>query len=602
MEVIKKIFNWKIALISLILLFVLPRGTFVNGYREIVISGENIQPNSDIINIVPLGMRFQIPNRKKTENSDDRYILNKKIPEHYLIILRNTLSPEEKIKIQIKENDRYREIVKGEEIKEGVPEQHFWIKREDIVKKSPLKYEKYFIAYLLIYFLNFFLLKNFFEEFKLTWKNGSISLLLITFFAVANNESQVIKWYAILFTLTFFYFIKKYLLEKEKLQNKLIFFCVGIIPVFIFMSEYYNLKNYESGFAAFYYSFFMVAIFLIYNYEKREIKYITESIYIAAYISGIVNMSSPLIFSGIYSFTFAIAMVYLLLYSMEKVLDYDQYREKKIFLIYFIGMISGIYNVIYSGRRTTYVAVGMAVILRLIWELFSKKYKLFLKISVLVSSLLYVVYRYNPFGIKEIGKSVLDENNHSNLQRILMWRKSLYMLKENHIRGIGTGNFYNEAIKEKYLVNKVPEEAFTPDFVHAHNEYLEQIVSKGLGFASIYLILIYKTIKNLVKSKDGFYWMMMISMGIYGVFEPFSLRNEAIISWSIIGVIISNEKEKEEFNFGDKILKMLILILFILGFVLKTRYRQMLIILTGLSIINYFLGDKIRNIIGKFKK
>ncbi|MGL5950626.1 MAG: O-antigen ligase family protein, partial [Cetobacterium sp.] len=544
MEGIKKIFNWKIAIFSLILLFILPRGVFVNGYREIVISGENIQPNSDVINLVPLGMRFEIPNRKKIENSDDRYILNKKIPEHYLVILRNTLSPNEKVKIQIKENGDYREIVRTENIKEGVPEQHFLIKGDDIVKKSPLNYGKYLLAYLLIYFLNFFLMKQFFKELKIKGENISIILFSIIFFSVANNSNQVVRGYSVLFTFTFFYFIKKYIIEKKDFKNNLVFLCIGTIPIFIVLSEYNNLKKYEDSFTNYFYSFFIIGIFLIYDYKRSQIKSILEFLYIASFISGIVNMVSPLIFSGIYSFTFAITMVYLLLYSLDKFLDYEEYKDKRMLFIYFIGVISGVYNVIYGGRRTTYVAIGLSVIIRLVWELLRRRYKIFLKISLFLTSILYVVYKYNPFGIMAIAKSILDENNYSNQQRLFMWRKSLYMLKENHVRGIGSKNFYNEAIKEKYVAVKKIGEAFTPDFIHAHNEYLEQVVSKGLAFFIIYFVLIYKLIINLIKSKDGFYWMMVSALGIYGIFEPFSLRDEAIVAWSIIGAIILNEKEE----------------------------------------------------------
>lgn len=596
MDKIKKILNWKIALFSLVLIFFLPRGSFIGNYREIVITGENIEPNSDIINLVPIGLRFEVPNEKKSEENKDRYILNKKIPEYYLIILRNTLSETEKIQIQIKENEEYRDIVKSEDVKKGIGEQRFWIKKSEIIKNSPLKYGKYLIGYILIYFIIFFIIKNFFENLDITWTNLSLGMLFIVYFVVTNNSEQFIKVYSLFFTFTFFYFIKKYIIDKSELKNNLIFLCVGIIPVFIVISEYYNLGKYEKSFTDFYYSFFMILIFLIFDYKKEEIKWILAFLYVASYMSAIVNISSPLIFSGVYTFTFAVPMVYLLLYSLEKILESYEYKEKKLFFIYLCGFLIGIYNVIYSGRRTTYVAIGLIIFLRILWELIKKRYILFLKSSLILTSFFYIIYKYNPFNVIFIAKTILDEKNSSNDQRILMWRRSIYMIRENFIKGIGTENFYNESIKEKYNLIKHPNDAFATEFIHAHNEYLEQWVSKGIGFFLVYIILFYEIIKSLIKSKNGIYWTMTGAMGIYGIFEPFSFRSEAIIPWSIFGaIILDNKNENQNKIISDKIVKIIIFINFLIGFILKVKYRQMLVVVTIIFLGYRFFESKIKN-------
>lgn len=116
------------------------------------------------------------------------------------------------------------------------------------------------------------------------------------------------------------------------------------------------------------------------------------------------------------------------------------------------------------------------------------------------------------------GEEVLESfNENSVFERMLLWKNSLLMIKENFWTGIGLGNWkilfpaygYTGA---NYLVTD------SVKFTRAHNDFLQVFAETGfIGFAAFVLVLISAIVQSVKKYLSGgeSFWLVMVS-GILG--------------------------------------------------------------------------------------
>jgi O-antigen ligase len=217
-----------------------------------------------------------------------------------------------------------------------------------------------------------------------------------------------------------------------------------------------------------------------------------------------------------------------------------------VFDILVIGTRSAIYGLI----------IYMIFITYLYWNKFGLKFKnisistilLILISSFCIQNILYT----NSKSLKVIDRSqvILD---YSTNYRLNLWEKSIEILMDNPLMGIGIGNWKIESIKyAKDFITKyeVPK--------HAHNDFLQIFAETGLVGGTFFLLVfispLYFILKNFKqfenKDKLFIYFMMfsLVSIGIDHFFNfprvrPYSLLN---LFWvlAFIYTIKSFEKKK----------------------------------------------------------
>ena len=178
-----------------------------------------------------------------------------------------------------------------------------------------------------------------------------------------------------------------------------------------------------------------------------------------------------------------------------------------------------------------------------------------------------------------------------------MWRRGYYIGKENILLGIGVDSFQKEAIKEKYNKIKDNREKFLPEFIHVHNEYIHQVITRGIPGAILFYGLWMYILSRLRKSKDkDFDVMLLIIYGVYGIFDPYSIRAESIVFYTFIGISFVNclpVVEKE-----NKILQKLgyisTVIIFLIALYFNKRFRYYFLILLVIYIVYYFYNKRKR--------
>lgn len=430
------------------------------------------------------------------------------------------------------------------------------------------------------------------ERIYLTFKNLLATSIGLIFLSISFNTSFLSKANAIFFIIFIFFIALRY----KRVKIDLLCITCAFLLLFSLTSEYFNLGNYRLAYESFEKSFMILIIIKMINFKRKHIEILKKYLYISLIMAGVINILSPLVMAGVYCFQFGILMMILLCLCFEVQLNIKLKNNIVFYLFSVLTFIISIYGIIYSGRRT----VLLIVILYLIYKILNLKNKNSIKIFILILS---VLISFNIFFKKESNQlqnqalSIINIREQSNSQRLLMWKKSFFVLKENFYKGIGIGNFYNEISKDKYKSKreeeKEVEKLFQSNYVHPHSEYWNQILMRGGLAGLLYLFIMYNLYRGLkLKKKDPFYIVICCIFTVFGIFEPYSLRGESYIFWIFMGLelppMIINKNKQKIMNYIGWIL---VILIFISSLYFSKRFRYYSIIAGFLGLI-YFLKIK----------
>lgn len=427
-----------------------------------------------------------------------------------------------------------------------------------------------------------------FISFRIKINKNKIILLItsLLFLSIAVNLKYYNKILGIFLSLTFFEIFK----NKERKYG---FLEIGIFIVFIlgFFSEYFAYKNYDTYFEFFQNSLLLVLSMKIWNFNKEEKESLKKFLKIALILMITVSIVSPFILAGVYCFTYGILSMVLFVLCFEELFYKRENRYEVVLNILFLGL--SIIGVILSSRRTLVVVLAVWLVYYLIKGI-GKKVIIGCVIFLILGGVGIKLFYNNQYErTKEFVLSIKDiKTNDSNLQRILMWRRSYYIFKNNPILGIGTNSFYVESQKKEYEKIKDKRESFQDTFKHPHNEYLQQLTTRGIIGFIIYAAIFIGLIKRILFKKEYiFEESLVIIYSIFGMFDPYTLRRESVILFAFLGIdyFISSVQEKDLLRgYGN----CLISIPFIIGLYFNKRYRYYFLIVLIVMIIKYFYDKR----------
>jgi tetratricopeptide (TPR) repeat protein len=179
-----------------------------------------------------------------------------------------------------------------------------------------------------------------------------------------------------------------------------------------------------------------------------------------------------------------------------------------------VSLLSGVF-LFYTGSRGSGVALGCSV-LWMAFLYFSKKYKLKIRaavtgLSIIAGLFLIVMYTF-PSVTNTIRLKALAE------YRLIAWRNSVEMIKDQPLSGFGIGNF--KIFYPAYSRSAVIDGAIdtTRYLGRAHNDYIQTAVEQGLPGLVLFLLLIgYGVLMTwrLLKKTDD-YPQLLIIIGLSG--------------------------------------------------------------------------------------
>jgi len=241
---------------------------------------------------------------------------------------------------------------------------------------------------------------------------------------------------------------------------------------------------------------------------------------------------------------------------------------KEIFLI--ILMFISLINCQSTGPFLTYIITIVFLIIYLIIKkkLILKKMIYLILICIITYLFLFQinkrVFEIERCELCDVNNAINNNvENQSNINaisntnditngRIDIWKKSLNIVKENPINGVGFDNFHLAYYKGENLTQVIfmtvdgKQKAYKkyPEIIdNAHNVYLHTLVSTGLLGLIPYLILCLYTFIRGLKTKDNLVIMLLGGFVAYSIqaFGNISVIQVAPIYYIIIGLILSQK-------------------------------------------------------------
>lgn len=122
--------------------------------------------------------------------------------------------------------------------------------------------------------------------------------------------------------------------------------------------------------------------------------------------------------------------------------------------------------------------------------------------------------------------------------RILLWKSSIDMIKDNPITGVGLRNFNKVYIENGYI----EKEAKEPNLISPHNIFLHIFVEAGLiGFVNFMILLLYQLYSGYKYSNDNLilaYFLAIIGMCVHGMVDYLIwTKNYYLFYWFMVGCI-----------------------------------------------------------------
>ncbi len=327
-----------------------------------------------------------------------------------------------------------------------------------------------------------------------------------------------------------------------------------LIFAFVIASSFLNSKD---DIKKIVYIFVFTALF---QAIAGYIQYFTNVNFLDAYRFGIEDERSKLFLNqlvgflghhltfGGYMMMLSIPIFYLAFYKGNIFIRPVRYIIK-------ITALSTFFIIILSWARSVIISFIAATIPTIF-----KTKKLFLIILVIILSCLILV-------LSEFGPSKdLIENlyNESSTLRFQIWTNAYNLWKRSPVLGVGGGNykilFKEEVEKTNRQANKLFRYHFPSHVTHPHNDYLNQLVRKGVIGLLAYLIMlcgifIYMC-RNFKNIEDRF--LRYFYMGLFGSFTAFLLASmfqcfftdeeNLVMFWLNIGILAAivkvDNKEK----------------------------------------------------------
>ncbi|MHC1706081.1 MAG: O-antigen ligase family protein [Bacteroidales bacterium] len=141
------------------------------------------------------------------------------------------------------------------------------------------------------------------------------------------------------------------------------------------------------------------------------------------------------------------------------------------------------------------------------------------------------------------GKVPIDlKSDDGTNERILIWKSSLEIVKENPALGVGTGDV-KDALLQKYEENHIT--AAITKRLNAHNQYLQTCIALGLiGLLVLLLCLLLPAI-SAIKNHDLLYFLFLMLVFLNLLFESMLERQAGVVFYSFFNALLF---VKQEFN------------------------------------------------------
>ncbi|NQV17129.1 MAG: O-antigen ligase family protein [Armatimonadetes bacterium] len=356
------------------------------------------------------------------------------------------------------------------------------------------------------------------------------------------------------------------------------------------------------------FSILFISTILILNYNENNIKIVCKAIIISSIIISTIGLiqyffngfyfipGADVVYSTMANCNLFSSIVFL---SLPFALFGYFTFSKKWLIISLISICFSLFVITIIKARSVWVAILFSIFILILAIQFVKQKinlkKFFLcKKSILLTLLIIavVIFGFLSPNLSEIMDSSLGRKNVTSTRtltiRLQAWEKTIPMIKEYPLLGVGIGNW--KIMLPKYGVTGMKTEKGAYQYIRPHNDFFWVLAEIGiigfLFFLSIFVFVIYYTVKIITKStkEDDTLLSLLLLFGFVGyiIISFFSFPKERIFHSIIFIFIVSIVTVIYNRNFPSKkpvkhfyLIGIIILNLFLLSTTLWFGYNRL---------------------------
>ena len=217
-------------------------------------------------------------------------------------------------------------------------------------------------------------------------------------------------------------------------------------------------------------------------------------------------------------------------------------------VFYLVGIILILIGIYLSQTRSAYVATAFIGLLYLLYFLLNLRF-LYVALTVLVLGGIggFVFYKYSILNIENFDQNAKEKSwrdltqTDSQAERLLLWEKTLSMIKENPFLGVGFQNWKYQI--PKYSLEGLRSEQNEVNVQRPHNDYLWIAAESGIITLLFYLFLMGYLLYVGIKNKN----ILVLVVFAFLIDSVFSFPKERIVHTLILatsfGIILIDDKK-----------------------------------------------------------
>lgn len=238
------------------------------------------------------------------------------------------------------------------------------------------------------------------------------------------------------------------------------------------------------------------------------------------------------------------------LFGFQKVIQNESKEENNFInvVFYLVGIILILIGIYLSQTRSAYIATAFIGLLYVLYFLLNLRF-LYVALVVLVLGSVggFVFYNYSILNSENFDQNSKEKSwrdltqTDSQAERLLLWEKTLSMIKENPFLGVGFQNWKYQI--PKYTLEGLRSEKNEVNVQRPHNDFLWIAAESGLITLLLYLFLMGYLLYVGIKNKN----ILVLVIFAFLMDSVFSFPKERIVHTLIlatsIGIILIDDKK-----------------------------------------------------------
>jgi len=337
----------------------------------------------------------------------------------------------------------------------------------------------------------------------------------------------------------------------EILKNNKVIVTLGLLVLAYFVSLIYSDNLYEGFRHSYKYWYYLVIPVIMTKLEKQYISKAVSAFLLGMMISEILSYgiffelwslnhgtpSDPSPFMNHLQYSMFLAFTALLV--LNRVFNEQNIKYKIGYMIYFLTVTI---NLFINGGRTGQVAFVVSIFIVGFLNI-KNKFKSFILILMLISSILITAYNFSPVfknRVSQMKNNIEQTVQNNNFSTSVGIRLGFYIItweifKDHGLIGVGAGDVMDTV---RDYANILPYDFDKlKTMPNTHSDLLEIVITLGLVGVVLYLLLLYNIIKLNIQDKE-YKNLPIIFVSVYFISSMFETMFHEQFSMAIFALFV----------------------------------------------------------------